>query len=183
VWIQCSCCAVNRIKAKLIAQQRGCCGHTKSPIRICENRVRHSAAAEIRVATGEADVVFNFAQFFSSRIDAFFARLPNSGVSMAIGASFEQFEKSNGGACKPRLDYRPLSHNQAFEIDRLKQALKSRQKVCRKLSGTPALAASTSDQNVSRLRAARIISNHHRTRFVQPDQTNDRSLCSTAPFS
>jgi hypothetical protein len=102
---------------------------------------------------------------------------------MAIGASFEQFEKSNGGACKPRLDYRPLSHNQAFEIDRLKQALKSRQKVFRKLSGTPALAASTSDQNVSGLRAAQIISSHHRTRFVQPDQTNDRSLCSTAPFS
>ena len=42
---------------------------------------------------------------------------------MAIGASFKQFEKSNGGACKSPLDYRPLSHNQAFEIDRLKQVL------------------------------------------------------------
>lgn len=42
---------------------------------------------------------------------------------MAIGSSFEQFEKSSGGACKSRLDYRPLSHNQALEIDRLKHVL------------------------------------------------------------
>jgi len=162
----------------------GSSGHTKRPIRLCENRVRHFAAAEIRVATREAGVVFNFAQFSSFRIDTLFARLPNSVVFMAIGASFKQFEKSNGGACKPRLDYRPLCHNQAFEIDRLKQVLKSHQKVCQKLSGSPALAASTSDQDVLRLAAAQILSgHHHRTRFVQPDQTNDRSLCSTAPFS
>jgi hypothetical protein len=42
---------------------------------------------------------------------------------VAIGASFKQFEKSNGGACASLLDYRPLSHNQALEIDRLKHVL------------------------------------------------------------
>jgi hypothetical protein len=93
---------------------------------------------------------------------------------MAIGASFKQFEKSNGEACKPRLDYRPLSHNQAFEIDRLKQVLRSNQKVCQKLSGSPALAASTSDQNVSRLCAAQIISSPPPPNSVRLTRPNER---------
>ena len=86
---------------------------------------------------------------------------------MALGASFRQFEKSNGGACKSPLHYRPLSHNPALEIDRLKQVLdefKGRQK----LSGCQLWRH---PQLSDELCAAQIISSsHHRTRFVQPDQ-------------
>jgi hypothetical protein len=53
----------------------------------------------------------------------FLLACPTQVFLVAIGASFKQFEKSNGGACTSLLDYRPLSHNQALEIDRLKHVL------------------------------------------------------------
>jgi hypothetical protein len=66
-------------------------------------------------------VVFNFAQFFSSRIGIFFC-WPALLRSFYGNWSFIQaVRKSNGEACKSPLHYRALSHNQTLEIDRLKQ--------------------------------------------------------------
>ena len=76
---------------------------------------------------------------------------------MASGASFRQFEKSNGRACKSPLHYRPLSHNQALEIHRLKQVL-DEFKGSAEIERIASFGAIHSDQNVRRLCAAQIIS-------------------------
>jgi hypothetical protein len=80
---------------------------------------------------------------FYSRIGIVFAGLPYSGVSMAIGASFRQFENPTAKlASHPCIT--DLSHKQNLEIDRLKQV-----------------------QRIGRNRADIQL----RTRLNQPDQT------------
>lgn len=65
-----------------------------------------------------------------------------SGVSMAIGASFQQSAKSSNGACQSALGFRSLSLNQPHKIDRLKLLLVQSKELA-EIEQVAGLAAST----------------------------------------
>ena len=98
---------------------------------------------------------------------------------MAIGASFKQFEKSNGGACKSPLDYRHLSHNQGLEIDRLKQVLVE-SKGLAEIERMASLAAATVIRMSADCMPLRSFAAAPPNSVRSTRPNDNRSLCSTA---
>jgi hypothetical protein len=90
-----------------------------------------------------------------------------------------KFEKSNGGACNSPLEYRPLSHNQALEIDRLKQVLVE-SKGFAEIERIASLAAPTLIRMSAGCAAQIISSSTTELGSFNQTENDDRCLCSTA---